>query len=332
VHGLRQQFRDGRESSMQRRELIGIAAGAVLAVPTLGHAASDKKLLALVTNASADFWTIARRGTEKAAKELPNYEIAMYVVAEATAAEQRRILDDLLTRGVAGVSISSIDPKNSTEILNKVAEHAVLFTTDSDAPDSERVLYIGTDNEKAGEQAGGLLKEVLPDGGKIMMFVGTMGADNARERVDGIKKVLEGTKIEIIDIRTDEVDFARAKRNVEDTLTKYPDIDGLVGLYSYNTPQIVEAVKAAGKGGQVKVVGFDEDPVTLRGVADGIVYATVVQQPFEFGYQSMKLLAKYIEGDKSFIPANHLMIIPTRIINKDNVADFQKTMKEMLKK
>ena len=309
--------------------LAGIVAGALL----FGGAADaqDKKTLALVTNASADFWTIARRGVEKAQTELPNYTTEMHVVSEATAAEQRRILDNLLTNGVAGVSISAIDPANSNEILNKVAEQAVLFTTDSDAPESERVLYIGTDNVAAGVEAGELVKKALPDGGKIMMFVGTMGADNARERVEGMKKVLEGTKVEIVDIRTDEVDFARAKRNVEDTLTTYPDIDGLVGLWSYNTPQIVEAVRAAGKEGQVKIIGFDEDPVTLRGIADGIIEATVVQQPYEFGYRSMKLLAKYIEGDKSFIPNNELMIIPTKVIDSSNVGEFQKTMADLLR-
>jgi ribose transport system substrate-binding protein len=84
-------------------------------------AGAGEETLALVTNASADFWTIARRGTEKAATELPNYNVEMHVVSEATAAEQRRILDDLLTKGVAGVSISSIDSANSTDILNKVA-------------------------------------------------------------------------------------------------------------------------------------------------------------------------------------------------------------------
>jgi ribose transport system substrate-binding protein len=316
---------------MIRRKVLPALAGLLLAATAItGVQAQDKKTLALVTNASADFWTIARRGTEKAAAELPNYNVEMYVVAEATAAEQRRILDDLLTKGVAGVSISAIDPANSTDILNKVAEQAVLFTTDSDAPNSDRVLYIGTDNEQAGEQAGELIKKALPDGGKIMMFVGTMGADNARERVDGIKKALEGSKVEIIDIRTDEVDFARAKRNVEDTLTTYPDVAGLVGLYSYNTPQIVEAVRASGRAGDVKVIGFDEDPVTLRGIADGIVEATVVQQPYEFGYQSMTLLAKYIEGDKSFIPENELMIIPTKVIDASNVEEFQQQMKALL--
>src|SRR4051794_17968231 len=268
---------------MQRRDLFPLAAGLLAGAMAPGLArAADKKTLALVTNGSSDFWTFARRGIEKAQAELPNYTMELHVLAQSTAAEQKQVLDDLLTRGVAGVSVSAIDPTNETDILNKVASQAVLFTTDSDAASSKRVLYIGTDNVAAGVQAGQLINKALPKGGKIMLFVGTMGAANARERVEGIKKSIQGSKVEILDIRTDEVDFAKAKRNVEDTLTKYPSIDGLVGLWSYNTPQIVGAVRAAGKQGQVQVIGFDEDPVTLRGVADGIVIGTVVQQPYEF--------------------------------------------------
>lgn len=320
---------------MQRRHVLAFATALLAGVAGLAWqtgpaAAQDKPTLALVTNASADFWTIARRGIEKAQGELEGYNLEMFVVSEATAAEQRRILDDLLTRGVAGVSISAIDPANSNDILNRVASQAALFTTDSDAPDSDRLLYIGTDNVAAGVQAGELIKEALPDGGDIMLFVGTMGAANARERVEGIRAAIEGTKINIVDVRTDEVDFARAKRNVEDTLTTYPDIDALVGLWSYNTPQIVEAVRNAGKAGQVKVIGFDEDPVTLRGIADGIVDATVVQQPFEFGYQSMILLAKVVEGDTSFIPEDQLMIVPTKVIDSSNVEEFRQEMQQLL--
>jgi len=181
-------------------------------------------------------------------------------------------------------------------------------------------------------QAGELLKKTLPSGGKIMLFVGTLGNANARERVEGIKKAIAGTKIEIVDTRTDDIDFAKAKRNVEDTLTKYDDLSALVGLYSYNTPIIYDAMKAAGKLGQIKIVGFDEDPVTLHGVQEGVIVGTVVQQPFEFGYQTVKLLAQYIEGDKSFIPADKLKIIPTRVIDGSNVVEFQKHMKELLGK
>jgi ribose transport system substrate-binding protein len=314
------------------KPIFGYALGSLLAVslsltPAL---AQGKKELALVTNAAADFWTIARRGVEKAQKEHPDYSMQVIVTGQATAAEQRRELDDLLARGVAGVSISAIDPKNSTEEFNKVAAKAVLFTTDSDAPQSNRAVYIGTDNTAAGRQAGEEINKALPTGGKVMMFVGTMDADNARERVQGIKQTLH-SNIQIVDIRTDGVDFAKAKSNVQDALAK-GGIDCLVGLYSYNTPQIYSAVKDAGKSGKVKVVGFDEDPQTLRGIADGTVQSTIVQQPYEFGYQSMIDMIKYINGDHSFIPANKLIIIPTRVIEKSNVAAFQDSMKQLLKK
>ena len=306
--------------------LAGALAVALSFTPAM---AQGKKELALVTNAAADFWTIAKRGVEKAQKEHPDYSMEVVITGQATAAEQRRELDDLLARGIAGVSISAIDPKNSTEEFNKVAAKAVLFTTDSDAAQSNRVAYVGTDNVAAGKQAGAEIKKALPNGGKVMMFVGTMDADNARERVEGIKAVLAGSNITIVDIRTDSVDFAKAKSNVQDTLAK-GGIDCLVGLYSYNTPEIYSAVKEAGKAGQVKVVGFDEDPQTLRGVADGTIQSTIVQQPFEFGYQSMTDMIKIINGDKSFIPPNKLIIIPTRVIDKSNVMDFEGSMKKLL--
>jgi ribose transport system substrate-binding protein len=311
-----------------RSMLAGVLIGALSLTPAL---AQGKKELALVTNAAADFWTIARRGVEKAQKEHPEYSMQVLITGQATAAEQRRELDNLLARGIAGVSISAIDPKNSTEEFNKVASKAVLFTTDSDAPQSNRVVYIGTDNVAAGRQAGEEIKKALPSGGKVMMFVGTMDADNARERVKGIKDTIAGSNIQILDIRTDGVDFAKAKSNVQDALAK-GGVDCLVGLYSYNTPQIYSAVKEAGKAGKIKIVGFDEDPQTLRGVADGTVQSTIVQQPYEFGYQSMIDMIKYIGGDRSFIPANKLIIIPTRVIEKGNVAQFQDAMKELLKK
>ena len=308
--------------------IIAVLAVALAQSPAM---AQGKKELALVTNAAADFWTIAKRGVEKAQKEHPDYSMQVVITGQATAAEQRRELDNLLARGVAGVSISAIDPKNSTEEFNKVAAKAVLFTTDSDAPQSNRVVYIGTDNVAAGKQAGEEIKKALPNGSKVMMFVGTMDADNARERVKGIKDTLAGSKIQIVDIRTDGVDFAKAKSNAQDALAK-GGIDCLVGLYSYNTPQIYSAVKEAGKAGQIKIVGFDEDPQTLRGVADGTIQSTIVQQPFEFGYQSMIDMIKYISGDRSFVPANKLIIIPTRVIDKSNAAAFQDSMKQLLKK
>lgn len=307
--------------------LLGAIAGGALLTPAM---AQDKKTLAFVVNVPADFWAIARRGTEKAQAELPDYEIEFYIPGEMSAAAQKRILEDLLAKNVAGVAISPVNPDDSTEILNRVASEAVLFTQDADAPESDRVMYIGTDNVAAGREAGELMKRALPDGGRAMLFVGTMDAANARERTEGIREAIEGSDIEIIDIRTDGGDQAKAKANVEDTLTKYPDIDLLVGLWAYNTPQIYNALKSSGMEGKVKIVGFDEDQQTLRGISEGAILGTVVQQPYEFGYQSMMKMAKYIEGDTSVVPENEQDIIPTKIIDASNVEEFTAQIVELL--
>lgn len=306
-----------------RRLVLAAGVAAIAAVSGFSPAsAQDVKTLAFVVNVPADFWKFARVGTEKADAELEDYQVEFYIPGEMSAAAQKKILEDLLAKGVDGVAISPVNPDDSTAILNEVASKAVLFTHDADAPDSDRVMYIGTDNVDAGRQAGELMKKALPDGGTAMLFVGTMDAANARERTQGIREAIEGSGIEIVDIRTDGGDQTKAKANAEDTLSKYPDIDLLVGLWAYNTPQIYNAVKAAGKEGQVKIVGFDEDQQTLKGISEGVILGTVVQQPYEFGYQSIIKMAKYIDGDTSVVPENELDIVPTQIIDESNVDDF----------
>jgi ribose transport system substrate-binding protein len=303
--------------------LAGVAAALLCST---AHAA-DKKSLYFVVNGASDFWKSAEAGVKKAQGELPNYTLQLKYPEQSSAAIQNRLLDDLLAGGAAGIMVSAVDPKTQTEELDKVASQALLLTTDSDAPNSKRVAYIGSSNVLAGQQAGELMKKALPNGGKCMGFVGLPGADNARERIEGIRDGIKGTKISLVDVRADDIDQPRAKRNVEDTLTADPSINCMVGIYSYNTPQIYQALKEAGKLGQITVIGFDEDPVTLGGVKEGTIAGTVVQQPYEWGYQGMKDMAKYLEGDKSFVPANHLMIIPTKLIEKDNVDAFAAELK-----
>ncbi len=285
--------------------------------------ASNLKL-AFVTNNASDYWTIARKGVEKADAELADVTVEFKLPGEGTAAEQKRIIDDLISTGVNGMAISPVDPDNQTQLINDTAKKALVITQDSDAPTSDRSLYIGTDNVAAGRQAGELVKEALPNGGKIMVFVGKSDARNAAERYQGLKEALQGSKVEIIDIRTDDTDRARAKTNAADTLVKYSDIAALVGLWSYNGPAILNAVKDANKVGQVKIICFDEEDETLAGIKEGAIFATVVQQPYEFGYQSVKMMAQILKGDKSAIPANKQINVPTLVIKKDTVEEFTK--------
>lgn len=288
-----------------------------------GGAAGKQLKLAFVTNNASDFWTYARRGTEKADKELPNVTVDFRIPGEGTAAEQTRVVNDLLATKIDGMAISPVDPANQTDILNKAAASALVFTQDSDAPKSNRACYIGTDNRAAGRQAGDLIKKSLPNGGKIMVFVGKKDAQNAADRLAGIQDAIKGSKVQIIDVRTDDTDRTRAKVNVSDTLTKYPDVAALVGLWSYNGTAIVGAVRDAGKTGKVKIIAFDDEPDVLAGIASGAIEGTVVQQPFEFGYQSIINMAKYLNGDKSVIPPSKQIIVATQVIDKSNVKAYQ---------
>ena len=299
---------------------------------TQTNSGGDKKTdakslkLAFVTNNASDYWTIARKGVEKADNELNNVTVEFKMPGSGAADEQKRIIDDLLSTGVNGIAMSPIDPDNQTADINAAAKKTLIITQDSDAPTSDRALYIGTDNVAAGKQAGELIKEALPEGGKIMVFVGKSDARNAKERFDGIKEALQGSKVEIIDVRTDDTDRARAKSNAADTMVKYPEVAALVGLWSYNAPAILGAVRDANKVGKVKIIAFDDEDETLAGVKDGSIFATVVQQPFEFGYQSVILMNKYLGGDKSVIPASKQIIVPTLVVKKDSVEEYTKKL------
>lgn len=296
------------------------------------NSAGGKIKLCFVTNNSADFWTVARAGCNQAMVENPNIDVQFRICDDGQAATQKRIVDDQLADGVQGIAISPCDPTNETPDLNADAAKAVVFCTDSDAPDSNRACYIGTKNEDAGRQAGDLIKQAIPNGGKIMMFVGNVDAQNAKDRINGIKEALAGSNVTILDIRTDDAHSDRAKSNAQDALVNNPDIACLVGLYSYDGPAIVNAVKEANKVGQVKIVCFDTDDETLAGVKDGSIYATVVQQPFEFGRLSMLDLAKFISGDKTFVPSSKEIYIPTLAIKKDNIDQFTATLNKQLGK
>ena len=297
---------------------------------TAGGGAGGKQLkLAFVTNNPSEYWTVARRGVEKADQELPNVTVEFKLPATGTSAEQTQLVDDLLASGIQGMAISPVEPANQTAFLNKAAGQTLLFTTDSDAPKSNRVCYIGTDNVAAGRQAGELLKKSLPNGGKIMIFVGKKDAQNAAERIQGLQEAIKGTKIQVLDTRTDDTDRAKAKSNVSDTLVKYPDLAGCVGIWSYNGPAILGAIKDAGKIGKVKIVCFDDETDTIGGIKSGAIDATVVQQPFEFGYRSIINMSKYLNGDKSVVPASKQIFVPTKALTKANVAAFETEMKKM---
>jgi ribose transport system substrate-binding protein len=301
----------------------------------------DRPTVAFVTNNPFEFWAIARKGTEKAAKEF-NVEVAFRMPPQGSGTEQRQIVEDLLVQGVKGIAVSPIDPANQAEFFDEVAEKASLITQDSDLPKgSKRLCFLGTNNYEAGKAAGKLVKEALPDGGRIAIFVGSMDAQNAIDRRQGILDELAGKEnaegpdlgnYTLIDTYTDDSKQEVCKNKAEDALVQHgedPEKLCLVGLWAYNPPAMLAAVKDHGLAGKVKLVAFDENEETLQGINDGHIVGTVVQQPFEFGYQAVKMLTSLAKGDKSVVPENGLHYIDYKVIKPENVEAFHEELRRL---
>ena len=287
--------------------------------------------LAFVTNNTSEFWKIAAAGIHKYEREA-KVQVDLKLPASGTAEDQNQILQDLASQGYAGIAVSTIAPNDQVPVLDKIAEKTNLITFDSDAPKSKRLLYIGTNNYAAGKVLGGQIVKLLPKGGKIAVFVGAFGADNATQRLKGIEDAIGGHNIEIVDKREDNTDRAKARANVEDIVNAHHDLSLVVGLWNYNGPAIAAALEGLGKKGKVLAAVFDEDDGTLAGIESGSIQATVVQKPFMFGYLASKWmydLATKGEAAKAALPADRNIDTGVDVIDKSNVAEFKAKLAEM---
>ena len=313
-----------------------------------GSSESATKLprVAYITNGIDPFWDTAVAGARVGAKEF-NLEVEAHKPAQGVT-DQNRIIESLIAKRIDGMAISPIDAAGQVELINTACEQTKVITHDSDAPQTKRLCFIGVNNYKAGRQVGQLVKEAMPGGGSVMIFVGRLEQLNAQERRQGVidelldrpvqdlkamkfdpqGAQLKGDKYSILDTRTDGFKYERAKGNAEEAITRYPDLGCMVGLFAYNPPQCLAAIKGAGKVGQIKLVGFDEQDATLEGIKEGSVYGTVSQQPFRYGRESMRILAGLVKGDNSVLPPNGYLELEGVVVKKDNVDQFWTELKQ----
>lgn len=316
-----------------------------LVIPGCSEQKSDKPSVGYVTNGIASFWVIAEKGAMDGGNE---FDAKVTVQMPANGVEdQKRMCQDLLAQGIDGIAISPIDPDNQGDLLAEISQHTRLITQDSDAPESDRLCYIGVDNYTAGRMCGSLVKEAMPEGGSVVIFVGRLGQANARLRRQGvIDELLDrtpdsnrydepgageiaGEKYTILETRTDGFDFGKAKANAQDAIAKYENLGCMVGLFAYNPPLMLDAVREADKLGKIKIVAFDEDEISLKAIQDGEIYGTVVQDPYKYGFESVRVLAALARGDQTVIPEGKFIDIPARQIRKDNIDEFWSELKRL---
>jgi len=296
--------------------------------------------VALVTaNSSGPYWEAIIRGAQDAADR---YKIRLTVVRSSGDTQQQTDqVSKLLEEHYDGIAVSPQDPPHQAAVLAQAATQSRLVTFDSDSLVSGKLCFVGTDNYDAGRMAGKQLKEALPDGGGVIISVGTVDKENGQRRrqgvidelldrsfepqrpmdpLDGAAGALKGPKFTIVATLTDGIDPGKATDLAAAALKSHPDVKAFACLYAYSTPSVLKALSDAGKSaGAIKIVGFDTNDETLKGIEDGSVVATMMQSPWNIGFESVRILGDAARGDTSSLPMFQSETLACDLVTKSNL-------------
>ncbi len=275
--------------------------------------------LAIVVNVLSPFWTAAAIGEQRASSELGAPVVFEAPDKNNSIASQQSILESLVTDEYSGIAFSAVDPASVVNTVKKgMAGKTNFLIMDSDSPNSGRPVYLGLNNYNGGVLAAKAMLTALDNGskcGKVYGFVGFITAQNAIDRIQGIKDTFKGTNCTLDNVLVDNGDPSKALSNAETAITTYPDAVGFIGLYSYDGPAIGQALKSASKVGSIKLVSFDLEPGTIAQLKESPspVSAAIGQRVYYYGYLStyilysmaaigkdatLKVLDPYLSGDK----------------------------------
>ncbi len=241
---------------------------------------------AMLTNAVAPFWTAAQIGASRASGEI-NVPITFQApTAAEKLSQQLSMLETFVNDKYSAITFSAIDRDAPKPIIEKAVGQGIpVLVMDSDSTGSERSIYIGMSDFDAGKSAGEAAKQIMGKG-KVVGLVGYATAQNAQDRIAGVKAAFEGSELELVEVLLDDIKPEVALSNAQTAMQKYPDLAGFITFYSYDGPAACQAVMQANASGKVKIVAFDAEPETMRCTKEGAVQAMIGQRVYFYGYLS----------------------------------------------
>lgn len=312
--------------------------GFVFAAPALKTKSADAKIvIAGIGKSIHAYWHEVELGMKTVAKKLKGCQVRWFVPPKEDVRAQVSTFESFVAQGVDGIVIGPSNPAAIKSVVSKALNAGIpVITFDTDAPESGRLIYVGTDNYKAGYEAGKVMDKVLNGKGKVAICTGSLTALNSVQRMEGFKTALKKTKVQIIETYNDGEDKAKALANAQAALQKYPDLSGFYGVYAFNGPACAQAVKMAGKIGKVKIVCFDTTAEHMQLIKQGLITATIGQRPFMMGYRSTEILYRMVtEGvDKVLSDLKMDKLPPEKrqldtgidIVTKENMEAYRKQL------
>ncbi len=276
--------------------LILLAGIVVTSLPLVAQKRGSRPvIIAGIGKSIHAYWREVELGMMAAARELGNCRVQWFVPPKEDVRVQVSTFESFTAKAVDGIVIGPSNAEAITPVIKRALQKGIpVITFDTDAPESGRLVYIGTDNEKAGYEAGKVMVRLLKGGGKIAICTGSLTALNSLQRMNGFRKAVKGTKVTVVETYNDREDRAVAVANAQTALQRYPDLKGFYGVYAFNGPACAEAVKMADKVGQVVIVCFDATAEHIRLIKEGVISATLAQRPYRMGYLSTQILYQMV--------------------------------------
>jgi ribose transport system substrate-binding protein len=251
-----------------------------------------------------DYWRMVEEGAKKAAAEHGVF-LEYAGPKQANIDEHLKTIEMSLASKVDGIITQGLSDEQFTPLINRVVEKLPVITIDTDAANSKRMAYIGTDNYYSGFMAGKTLIEDTNGQAKVAIITGSFYANHQQQRVQGFRDAVESEEgISIITVEESEISRVRAAEKAYQILSDYPEVNAFYGTSALDAIGIAQVVEKFRDRNQVYIIGFDSLPETLKYIKKGTIKATVVQEPFEMGYKSVIMMIDLIKG-KKVPPVNH---------------------------
>jgi ribose transport system substrate-binding protein len=271
----------------------------LLAIYIVPNASSEPRAFVLISKTLNNPFNVeVERGAKEKAKELGCTVVHLGPAEGADQTAQIQILRDVIVKGTDGIAISAVNGDALVGPINEARAKGIpVVAFDSDSPNSKRQAYIGTNNLEGGRVAGKAFKELMPKNGTYAVLTGTLAAVNLNERIQGFKETLgEGyTEVSGSPFACDD-SIPKSVQLIQDTLTRYPKLDGF--FFAGGWPLLAREayIKALGKrGADIKtkkfvIVSFDTLPPILELLRDGYANVLVGQRPAAMGAKSVEVL------------------------------------------
>jgi ribose transport system substrate-binding protein len=284
-------------------------------------AQDQKTTIALILKmGQGDYWNTVKMGAEAAAKE---FDVNLRVSAskdELDVQGQIELINQALGQGKAGALVlAASDSKEMTAVIERAGSlHTPVIAIDSEI-DSPRVKsFIGGDHVIAGRIAGERLIELAGEKSRVAI-IGDQGSGNTDQSIQGIMEVIrQYPEVNVVAKEYVNSDPERASELTRSLIADKGSIDGIVALNENVCVGVAEAIKQLGLTGKVKIIGFDSNVEELEYLQDGVIQATVIQNPFSIGYLGVKYAMQALNNKK--IP--NRVDTGTKIIDLNNMFWF----------